>query len=321
MQQLNKPTVLISACLGFENCRYNGEVFHDEFLEKLQHHVRFVPICPETSIGLGIPREVIRIVKSQDTLKLIQPKTGLDLTEKLHSFSKQYLKELPPIEGIILKSKSPTCGYKDAKHYSSMEKGASSSKGNGLFAQALLEHYPGLPMTSDGQLMDYKYREHFLIKLFLVSALHLILQSGTFEELKNFHENNRLLLYCYSQKGWMQLDRLIKSKPDIPFRELSSIYLTQLFTMTSRVARYTSNAKVLRHAAESISDTLTLTEKDFLHDALLKYEKGYVPFGVPLYIIKSYAAVHRLESILAQSLFTPFPEDLLELRDSGKARI
>lgn len=321
MQTVEKPTVVISACLGFEKCRYNGEMFRDEFIEKLQNSVRFIPICPETSIGLSVPREVIRIIQADDKLLLYQPSTNRNLTEAMLSFSNHFVMQLPQVEGFILKCKSPSCAYKDAKHYSGLEKGAHSSKGNGMFTQVLLSHFPLHPFTHDGQLNDYKYREHFLIKLFMLATLHRIIEKKSIKGLMDFHRDNELLMMCYSRQAYKELTAILSEAYSLSFEEISNRYLNRLLKALTKVSRYTSNINTLLLAAANISPNIQHKEKANLTDVIDKYQKGYLPFSVPLYIIKTYAIQYENDKLLQQTLFSPFPDELMELRDSGKIRI
>ena len=94
MHSLPKPNVVVSRCLGFEACRYNGEALQDKFLKQLEGHVNFLPVCPEMEIGLGTPREPVRIVRGDGNLRLLQPATGLDCTDKMRSFSAKFLNSL-----------------------------------------------------------------------------------------------------------------------------------------------------------------------------------------------------------------------------------
>jgi NADPH-dependent 2,4-dienoyl-CoA reductase/sulfur reductase-like enzyme len=71
-----KPVVVVSKCLGFAHCRFNGLTISSHTVDKLKPHVDFRPVCPEVEIGLGIPRDPVRIVKKADELRLIQPATG-----------------------------------------------------------------------------------------------------------------------------------------------------------------------------------------------------------------------------------------------------
>ena len=61
----------VSACLLGEQVRHDGGHKRNAFLlEELAPHVRFVPVCPEVGIGLGAPRESIRLVRRDDRIRL-----------------------------------------------------------------------------------------------------------------------------------------------------------------------------------------------------------------------------------------------------------
>lgn len=57
-----KPKVLVSKCLGFCKCRYDGQVINSEFVQALEPYVDFIQVCPEVDIGLGIPRASVKLV-------------------------------------------------------------------------------------------------------------------------------------------------------------------------------------------------------------------------------------------------------------------
>jgi uncharacterized protein YbbK (DUF523 family) len=88
MREFVKPRVVVSRCIGFEAARWDGKIIVDKFIRSLNSYVEFIPVCPEIEIGLGVPREPIRIVKRGNELRLIQPATGLDFTEKMQQFAK-----------------------------------------------------------------------------------------------------------------------------------------------------------------------------------------------------------------------------------------
>src|ERR1700722_912791 len=108
-----KPRIVISKCIGFEACRYNGEIVEDKFVHRLAGHVEFICVCPEVEIGLGTPREAVRIVSAGDEFKLIQPASGLDLTRKMRAFTGDFLSSLGDVDGFILKTRSPSCGISE----------------------------------------------------------------------------------------------------------------------------------------------------------------------------------------------------------------
>ena len=133
--------------------------------------MEFIPVCPEVEIGLGVPGHPVRIVLLNGELRLIQPKTNLDLTEKMRSFADSFLDSLEEIDGFILKRRSPTSAIKDAKIYPTTEKKvAPISKGPGFFAAAVLERFPHLAIEDEGRLRNPRIKEQFLTKLFTLHA-------------------------------------------------------------------------------------------------------------------------------------------------------
>ena len=100
-----RPRVVISKCLGFDHCRYNGEIIPDNFIEKLRNYVDFITVCPEVEIGLGTPRSPIRIVETSGERTLFQPESGKYFTKEMEAFSNSYLSSLTEIDGFILKNR------------------------------------------------------------------------------------------------------------------------------------------------------------------------------------------------------------------------
>ena len=116
-----KPIILISKCLEFEACRYDGEIISNQHIQALMPHVKFIPICPEVEIGLGISRDPIHIIQNNDHQILFQPSKAKDLTDEMERFSKRYLDKLMMVDGFILKTKSPSCALNTAKIFSDQD--------------------------------------------------------------------------------------------------------------------------------------------------------------------------------------------------------
>jgi uncharacterized protein YbbK (DUF523 family) len=94
MREFQKPNVVISKCITFAPVRYNGLMVASDFVEKLKPYVNFLPVCPEVEIGLGVPREPVRIVQIKGERRLLQPATGLDFTERINAFAESFLNSL-----------------------------------------------------------------------------------------------------------------------------------------------------------------------------------------------------------------------------------
>ena len=132
MREFTKPLVVVSKCIEFEPVRWDGRIIASEFVKKLKSQVEFITVCPEIEIGLGVPRNPIRIVRKGEGLRLIQPISGLDFTDKMQQFARSFLDALPEVDGFILKSGSPSSAMKDAKFYPEYREGFSAGKGPGI---------------------------------------------------------------------------------------------------------------------------------------------------------------------------------------------
>ena len=52
----------VSSCLLGQEVRYDGGHKHDRYLlETLADHFELVPVCPEVEVGMGTPRETVRL--------------------------------------------------------------------------------------------------------------------------------------------------------------------------------------------------------------------------------------------------------------------
>ena len=132
MRKFPKPVVVTSKCFEFDACRYNGVMIPNNFVQKLEPFVKFIPICPEVEIGLGVPRDIIRIVEKKGEKLLVQPTTGKELSKTMYKFAEGFLNSLDMVDGFILKSRSPSCGIKDAKVFSNNENPSPIGRGPGL---------------------------------------------------------------------------------------------------------------------------------------------------------------------------------------------
>jgi uncharacterized protein YbbK (DUF523 family) len=161
-----KPRVAISACLAGEKVRYDGrDKRHDLLLETLGPLVEWVPVCPEAELGLGVPREPIRLVGPPDAPRLVGERSGADHTEAMRRYADRRIAELAALglHGWITKERSPSCGLHGAPVVSACE-GAPGPAGAGLFVRRLRERLPGLPIANEEELEDPGARRAFLAR-------------------------------------------------------------------------------------------------------------------------------------------------------------
>lgn len=318
MEINEKPKVIVSRCLGFEKCRYNAQTIPDDFVEDLKDYVEYITVCPEVEIGLGIPREPIRLILEDDNLELYQPATDTVYTEKMNSYSIEKLEEIEDVDGFILKGRSPSCGIKDVKVYNGRGKAPNVGKDIGIFARHVIDRYPYLAIEEEGRLTNLKIREHFLTKLYTMKKFKRVVRSKSMSELVKFHSKNKYLITAYSQNQLRKLGRIVANHDKRPFEYVANEYRNELGIALSDVPKCTNYINSFMHIFGYFSDSLSSKEKEFVLDSFNKYREDKVLLSVPVNILRSYVLRYEQDYLLDQSIWSPFPEGLLDTSDTGK---
>ena len=315
-----RPVVIVSKCLGFANCRYNGATIPDKFVDQLGRFVDYQPVCAEVEIGLGIPRDPVRVVLIDEEPRLVQPATGLDVTERMRDFAAGYLGAVSVVDGFILKGRSPSCGIKDVKIYPQMGKVKATSKGAGFFAAAVLARFGDVAVEEEGRLSNYGIREHFLTQLYALARFRQTRASGRMRDLVDYQSRNKLLLMAYNQAQMRQMGKIVANPEKRPIQEAFDAYEQHLRLAIARPPRYTSSINVLMHALGYFSDELNSQEKAFFLDSLGRYRERRLPLSALIGIVGAWIARFGQSYLAQQTFFDPYPEELLMLSDSGKGR-
>ncbi|KZE63794.1 cytoplasmic protein [Fictibacillus phosphorivorans] len=319
MEAFARPRVVVSKCLEFDACRYNGDVIYNDVIKKLMNYVDFVPVCPEVEIGLGTPRETIRIVKKGEDHLLLQPSTQRDVTNEMKMFSDGYLSKIIDTDGFILKTRSPSCGLKEVKVYASTEKGPAIGHSSGLFGGKVAELFSHLAIEEEGRLNNFTIRDRFYTKLFTLAAFRNILPQGI-NALKEFHNKNQFLFMAYSNPTLKVMNRILKNEQENGEERTIQLYAKAMNKLFNRAARSDSNRKVAYEIFKRYEDRLSQGEVAFFEQLLQKYADKKEPFSSVATILKSHAIRFEDSEVLAQTFFAPYPEILLEISDSGKGR-
>jgi uncharacterized protein YbbK (DUF523 family) len=161
----DKVRLGVSACLLGREVRYDGRHKRSTVLvDVLGPLVEWVEVCPERELGLGVPREPIRLVAGPaDALRLVAERTGTDHTEAMARFAEARVAELArlDLDGWVTKSDSPSCGMERVPVHPAAG-GAPRRDGVGAFLRVLRARLPLLPIVEEGRLEDAALRERFL---------------------------------------------------------------------------------------------------------------------------------------------------------------
>jgi len=315
-----KPNLFISRCIEQEACRWNAAVISSAEIKKLLPYINVINACPEADIGLGIPRDPIRILMQNEQKRLIQPSTNLDLTDKMLSFCDLTLSKLNDLDGFILKSKSPSCGLKDVKLYES-DHNKKSELGSGIFGQAVKDCFPDLPMEDEGRLTNSKIREHFYSAVFTLARFRSIKNNLIMNDLVEFHASHKFLFLAYNQKQMRILGRITANLEKRPLNEVFQDYYNNLVLVFKKPPRNSNILNVWMHIMGFFSDKISSAEKVHLLDLMQQYTDDLIPPSVITQILYSLTVRFDHPYLHKQLFFNPFPKELLTLHDSAKRRI
>lgn len=320
MRQFPRPRLVVSKCIEFDDCRWNGVRITSDVVKLLKPFVEFTPVCPEVEIGLGIPREPVRVISANGELLLIQPATGKNLTDQMQAFVCPYLADLHDIDGFILKSRSPSCGSRDVKIYPPDGHHIPSRKGAGIFAQAVLERFPGVPVEDENRLTNFNIRHDFLTRIFTHAAFRHVKESGEMKALVQFQAENKHLLMAYNQEEARTLGKIVANHEHKGWEQVIREYEAHLTEALSQPPDLKSSINVLMHVLGYFSDKLSREERAFFLETVQDYRNRRVPISVCTSILKSWIVRFGEEYLRQQTFFEPYPADLIQVTDSGKGR-
>ena len=306
----------ISSCLLGEAVRYDGGHNRDPFLvQTLGPMVEWVPVCPEVEVGLGTPRETIRLVHHPtdgDGVRLMTAKTNVDLTKAMRRYARQRVSALATegLSGYVLKKDSPSCGMARVKVW--RDKGMSERNGRGIFAAELLRQYPNLPVEEEGRLHDPSLRENFIDRVFMYRRLRALFSGRwTVGDLVRFHTAHKLVLMAHSIQGYRELGRLVAEAKGVDRVELVRRYEDELMAAMAKPATRARHTNTLQHAIGHFKQTLDTASRQELGVVIEDFRQGLVPLIVPLTLIRHHARRLDVWYLLGQRYLAPELKELM----------
>jgi uncharacterized protein YbgA (DUF1722 family)/uncharacterized protein YbbK (DUF523 family) len=302
----------ISACLLGQEVRFDGGHKRDRFLtDELSKHVEWVPICPEVEVGMGTPRETLHLVRVGRTPRMITTRTGIDYTDRMNGWARVRAEALSreDLDGYVFKKDSPSCGAWRVKVKSTQ---GVVRDGRGLFAAAVLERLPLLPVEEEGRLSDPRLRENFVERIFAFHRLkHHFTQRWTIGSLVQFHTAHKMTLLSHSTTAYQRMGRLVARAKELSRAELRQQYEHGFMTTLAVPADTRRHTNVLMHMAGHLKDRLDSTSRNELADCIAEYRGGLLPLIVPITLLAHHVRVHNVSYLSCQTYLQPHPRELM----------
>jgi len=303
----------ISRCLLGDQVRYDGGHKRDPYLaDVLSQHVEWVPVCPEVEVGLGTPREPIRLWGFAESPRLVTIITRVDHTSAMIRFSERRVSELEALDlsGYVFKEGSPSCGVNGVRVYP--RHGRSTRTGIGLFARVFMKHFPLMPVQEEGRLHDPATREHFFERVCSYRRWQdLVTNNGTRKAVRDFHAQHTYLLLAHSPTHYESLDRLVRNAMRHTSADLLRRYGTHFMKALEVPATGSQHITVLHRIRAHFENRLTSLEKQELLRTIEAYRRGRTPLLVPLTLLKHHVRVFDIPHLQNQTYLNPNPQELM----------
>jgi uncharacterized protein YbgA (DUF1722 family)/uncharacterized protein YbbK (DUF523 family) len=309
----------ISACLMGQPVRFNKSHKRSRFCtDVLSQYVEFVPLCPEVGIGMGTPRQAIRLVsdsaQSTEVRAVGSSDPSLDVTEPLTQYAQEQASRLNDLCGYILMQKSPSCGLFGVKRY--LKNGHPEGTTQGIFAAEFQRHHPLLPMEEAGRLNDDALRENFLVRVYTLHDWRTFMaeKQGSLipGDLIHFHSRYKYLVMAHSQAHYKSMGRLLANMKQQPLEDVAEAYIASLMSALAKPASRKMHTNTLMHLQGYLKQALSAGDKHELTDLIHQYREGIVPLVVPLTLLKHHIS-HQPESadyVRQQVYLNPHPHAL-----------
>ncbi|HJV65869.1 MAG TPA: DUF523 and DUF1722 domain-containing protein [Geomonas sp.] len=302
----------VSSCLLGENVRYDGGHKHDHYItDLLGRFFNFLPVCPEVECGMPVPREAMRLVGDPAAPRLVTTRTGIDKTEQMLSFCQAKVAQLETEDlcGFIFKKNSPSSGLFRVKVY---REGMPARSGSGLFAAAVVAHFPNLPVEEEGRLNDPELRENFIERVFAYRRWKdLVAENPDLGKLVGFHTRHKLILLAHSTVLYRELGSLVAQGGSMPLPELLRRYEELFMRALALLATVKKNTNVLQHIMGYFKKQLSGSEKEELGEVIRQYHQQLVPLVVPVTLLRHYVNKYDQRYLKEQLYLAPAPAELM----------
>lgn len=308
----NKPVIGIGACLVGQPVRFNGESKRkNNHIESLKDHMDLSSFCPEMAIGMGVPREPIRLVGDIAHIRLLDSDSQTkDYTDPIRSYAATVHENNPDLAGYILVKGSPSCGYERVKRYNELGNPLKSDA-MGVFAAELHRLDPLLPLEEDGRLNDNRLRENFVTRVYAYHDWKKLVALGTTHQgLIKFWARYKYLVMAHSISDYKLIGQLLANHQKQSLEVIAQRFIQLLMSALKTMATRKTHTNVLEHIRGYLKKHLSTDDKHELGGLIEQYRSGIVPLVVPLTMLRHHFKNHHNDYIDQQVFFYPYPEQL-----------
>ena len=301
--------IAVSGCLLGEEVRYDGGHRRSSYVTgALGGAFELVSECPEVGIGLGVPRPKIQLERQLGGTRLLGSR-GEDLTPLMDDYARQAATVLDEagVAGVVLKSRSPSCGMGDVK----LHEGGTvvSEDGTGVFASRIAATLPEAPRISEVDLEDPAHRDHWLTRVFALAEIReLSSRPPDARKLYDFHARWKMVLMAHSERTARRLGRSLAATRDVP--GATARYQEEFLAGLAEPASVGTHHNVLLHLAGHLKKRLDPGARARLGCEIAGFLAREIPLAVPVRSLASCSIHLDAVSLTDQAFLAPRPSIL-----------
>ncbi|QAS53246.1 YbgA family protein [Halobacillus litoralis] len=307
MKRFAVPKVVISRFIEFAEVRCNGAGIPKKMVQRMQPYVEFVYSLPESEVSSGLPAE-----------RLVHLGTEEDETDKVVKRISQTLeKYFPFADGLLLKSCTQENVGQGVNGYRSTEHSEVSAGMSGFITEVSVQN-KGLAIEEMGRLEELTSRCHFLTKLFTLASFREVKESGKMNSLRQFHATNKYLFMAYHPDTLKRMGRAVANHEHYSLEMVFENYEGLLHELLREPAKPSAHVNVCQHIYGYFKKELTKEEKENFRSLLGQYKRGEVPLNAVIRVLSNWASHFQSDYLKRQTYFEPYPQELLDMSDSGE---
>jgi len=306
----NDITIGLSACLAGENVRFDGGHRRDaKIMEVMSKCFNLKTFCPELAIGMGVPRQTIKLVRQHSELKTVGFKDdSLDVTEDLKKIILPQLNWIKKLSGYVVKKGSPSCGMERVKVYGPNRV---DPVGRGIFTNELMSEFPLLPVEEEGRLNDANLLDSFLHRVYAYYRWNKLNEEQlTPHKLITFHTQYKMILLSRNQSEYRKLGQLVASISSENIHYLAQEYIAIFMQTLKLPASRSNNVNVLQHLQGFLKKHLSAQEKKNMIEVITRYGHGDLPLIAPIILLNNYFQKYKNRFVESTLYLNPFPVEL-----------
>ena len=295
----------ISRCLLGHAVRYDGtDAAQDLTAELSDGRYRFLDLCPEVAIGLGVPRGPIRLVGTVDDYGVrgvTEP--SLDVTQQLEDYASS-APGIDDLDGYIFMDRSPSCGVAGVKLYPELDGGGlgePTRAGVGVFARGVIARAPLLPVSDASALVHEGTRRQFELRVATHAHWRALCAARTAANLIEFHSRYKYLIMAHSQRAYREMGRLLADlSGSLLLADKAEAYAVALMAALREPPVRGAHVNVLQHLAGYFKQHASKAERSALATCIAGIADGTAATAEAIRMLRALATAYEQDYVARQ---------------------